>query len=75
MKKILLIGLLFPLLVTAQKKTVSKTKAKVVAAEKEAGGFTINGEVTGFADGTKLALLNGTSGHLPKGRCKAYQVR
>ena len=72
MKKILLIGLLFPLLVTAQKKTVSKTKAKVVAAEKEAGGFTINGEVTGFADGTKLALLNGTSGQ-PEQNSGIYQ--
>ena len=72
MKKVLLIGLLFPLFVSAQKKTVAKTKAKVVAAEKQAGGFTINGEVTGFADGTKLALLNGTSGQ-PEQNSGIYQ--
>jgi peroxiredoxin len=65
MKKVLLIGLLLPAFVYAQKKAPvnGKTKATVVAspAEKE-DGFVINAEVTGVADGTKVALLNGTTG-------------
>lgn len=65
MKKVLLIGLLFPALVYAQKKTtaLSKTKVTVAApASEKTDGFVINGEVTGFADGTKIVLLNGTTG-------------
>jgi peroxiredoxin len=66
MKKVLLIALIFPGLAYAQKKTVVKTKTKTataqVATEKTAGGFVITGEVSGFADGTKISLLNGTTG-------------
>ncbi|MES2850210.1 MAG: TlpA disulfide reductase family protein [Bacteroidota bacterium] len=75
MKKVILIGLLFPALVYAQKKTVakSKTKATVVApASGKADGFTITGEITGFADGTKIALLNGTTGQ-PEQQGGIYQ--
>lgn len=65
MKKVLLIGLLFPALVYAQKKVAakSKTKATVVSPAYEiSDGFVINGEVTGFAEGATIALLNGTTG-------------
>lgn len=65
MKKLLLIGVLFPALINAQTKTSAKpkgnTKVPIVAAS-EADGYTINAEVTGFADGTKVSLLNGTTG-------------
>jgi peroxiredoxin len=65
MKKVLLIALLFPALVNAQKKAVTKgkTKATVVApAQENADGFIITAYITGFSDGTKVALLNGTTG-------------
>ena len=62
MKKVLLIGLLFPLLATAQKKTPAKKKTAITKTATATGGFVINGEVTGFADGTKIAFLNGTTG-------------
>ena len=74
MKKILLIGLLFPILVTAQKKTVAKAKSTTVnsATEKKTDGFVINGEVSGFADGTKISFLNGTTGQ-PEQQSGIYQ--
>lgn len=65
MKKILLVGLLIPVLVSAQKKSAVKPKTKAaveVVSEEKVDGFVITGEVTGFADGTKIALLNGTTG-------------
>ena len=66
MKKILLAVILFPTLLTAQVKTAGKSKLKNVVANKEAAqpadGFVINGEVTGFTDGTKISLLNGQTG-------------
>lgn len=66
MKKILLAVILFPALLTAQVKTAGKSKPKNVVANKEAAqpadGFVINGEVTGFTDGTKISLLNGQTG-------------
>lgn len=62
MKKVLLFGLLFPALSFAQKKAAVKPKPQTAAAAPavvKGDGFLINGEVTGFADGTKIALLNG----------------
>lgn len=66
MKQVLLIIMLLPLLVKAQ----VKAKTKPVAPVKKAAaivpvprdGFTIQGEITGFADGTSVALLNGQTG-------------
>ena len=75
MKKVLLIALLFPALVNAQNKTVTKgkTKATVTAPPAEkTDGFTITVDVTGFADGTKVALLNGTTGQ-PEQQGGVYQ--
>lgn len=68
MKKFILIGLLFPLLGVAQSKTKPKAAApkKTVSAKpapvKPADGFLITGNVTGFPDGTSVALLNGQTG-------------
>lgn len=68
MKKFILIALLFPFVAVAQTKTKAKTATakKEVAAKpaetKPADGFIINGTVTGFADGTNVALLNGQTG-------------
>jgi peroxiredoxin len=65
MKKVLLFAILFPALVNAQVKTAGKSKTRAVVkneAAAEADGFVINGEVTGFADGTKISLLNGQTG-------------
>ncbi len=64
MKKIFLIVLALPVFVSAQTKAkpaapIKKTVAAPVAA---ADGFVINGDVTGFADGTTVALLNGQTG-------------
>ncbi len=69
MKKIFLFTFLLPALAFAQTKTkptakpVSKaaTPAKLVKPA-VADGFVINGLVKGFADGTKVALLNGQTG-------------
>lgn len=72
MKKIVLISLLLPGVLVAQKKTTAKTRVTVVAPENKADGFLITGEVTGFPDGTKLALLNGTTGQ-PEQQGGIYQ--
>ncbi|HPH93250.1 MAG TPA: TlpA disulfide reductase family protein [Ferruginibacter sp.] len=75
MKKVLLFGLLFPALAFAQKKAPVKSKTKAVAvapAPEKGDGYLINGEVTGFADGTKIALLNGTTGQ-PEQQSGIYQ--
>jgi peroxiredoxin len=66
MKKLLFIILVLPVCVIAQ--TTAKTKPttpvkKTPAAEvKPIDGFVINGEVTGFPDGTNVALLNVQTG-------------
>lgn len=65
MKKVLLIAIVFPVLVNAQPKAAAKAKTKTAITKtpgEKADGFTITGEVTGFTDGTKIALLNGTTG-------------
>ncbi len=66
MKKIALAALLFPAILTAQVKKTTKPNPAAVTEKKEgtrqAGGFVIEGELTGFADGTKIALLNGQTG-------------
>lgn len=58
--------LVLPLLITAQTKSTSKSKTPVkkvgVIQSKQLDGFVINGEVTGLADGTTVALLNGQTG-------------
>ncbi len=61
MTRSLLIAVLFPMIVFAQAKSKAK-ETTAVKAVTEADGFTITGEVTGFADGTKIALLNGQTG-------------
>ena len=65
MKQFLLILFAMPLLVTAQNKTKTKTGAAAktgTAAAKPKDGFIINGFITGFADGTPVALLNAQTG-------------
>lgn len=63
MKKILLVFLLLPALVFAQKKPKSNTPKKTVAVVKKAADeFIINANITGFPDGTKAELLNGLNG-------------
>lgn len=61
MKKFLLLFLLTPLFVCAQ--TTKKTKGKATAAVKKAADeFIINGTLKGYADGTKISILNGQTG-------------
>ena len=68
MKKLILITLLIPLIGTAQTKAkpkaapAKKTVAAKPAQVKPVDGFIINGTVTGFPDGTNVALLNGQTG-------------
>jgi peroxiredoxin len=65
MKHFFLFISLLPLLVTAQTKSKTKpapVKKAVAALNVPADGFAIHGEVTGFADGTTVALLNGQTG-------------
>ena len=59
MKKILLIVFTLPMLVTAQTKAKPHNPIKKPVAVPAAAGFVINGDITGFADGTTVALLNG----------------
>ncbi len=55
-----------PFFVTAQNATKTKaanTQKKVIVTDvKPVDGFMINGEVTGYADGTGVTLLNGQTG-------------
>ena len=69
MKRIFILLFLLPAMAFAQVKP--KAKSKAIAKPKAAltpivsmptDGFTIDGTVTGFPDGTKVALLNGQSG-------------
>ncbi len=69
MKRIFILLLLLPALVVAQKtpkakaKPTTKTKTKVAVTPVVINdGFTINGEIKGFADGTPVSLLNGQTG-------------
>jgi peroxiredoxin len=66
MKNLLLIALFIPVFATAQKKAkvVKKTNSKVVAKKQitKLEGFLIEADVQGFADGTKVNLLNGQTG-------------
>jgi len=66
MKKLVLAFIMFPALLTAQVRRTTKPNPPTVTAKQELAqpvdGFAINGEVTGFADGTKIALLNGQTG-------------
>jgi len=72
MKKVILIGLLLPTLVYAQQKAPVRAKVKTVEADKKAAGFVIDVEVTGFADGTKVALVNGVTSQ-PEQNTGVYQ--
>jgi peroxiredoxin len=66
MKHFFLIILLLPVLLTAQTKSKAKSAAPLkkvaITPNVPADGFAIHGEVTGFADGTTVALLNGQTG-------------
>lgn len=66
MKKIFFIILALPLCINAQNKAKAKpatqTKKTAVASASTVDGYLINGEVTGFADGTAVSLLNGQTG-------------
>lgn len=64
MKKVLFIISFLPLIAVAQKKkkTVAKTKTVNTTEQKSSAGFTIDGEIKGFPDGTPVALLNGQTG-------------
>lgn len=68
MKQLIVCLCFLPLLATAQvkSKTTTRPKAKTVktaaVAPKAFDGFIINGEVTGFPNGTSVSLLNGQTG-------------
>ena len=63
MKRIFILLLLLPALVVAQKTPKAKAKTKVAVTPVVINdGFTINGEIKGFADGTTVSLLNGQTG-------------
>lgn len=65
MKKYLLLFCLAPLTALAQSKTNAKTKSPASSSQSLAPAgdhFTIDGTVKGFADGTPIALYNGTNG-------------
>ncbi len=66
MKSIFFIALLLPLLAPAQTKAKTKpastVKKTTSASAVTVNGYIIHGEVTGFADGTSVALLNGQTG-------------
>jgi peroxiredoxin len=66
MKSIFIVALLLPLLLSAQTKTKKKpagtVKKTTSAAAVAVNGYIIHGEITGFADGTSVALLNGQTG-------------
>ncbi|MES2431270.1 MAG: TlpA disulfide reductase family protein [Bacteroidota bacterium] len=64
MNKILLVLLLLPALAFSQKNVKKKVQPKktVVAVKKAADEYLINGTVTGFPEGTKVAVLNGQTG-------------
>jgi peroxiredoxin len=69
MKRILFILFLLPTIAFAQVKQKAKPKTKAVVkptttqvVTAPAGGFIINGEIKGFADGVSVALLNGQTG-------------
>lgn len=72
MNRIFILVLLLPALAFAQvkpksktpvkTKTVVKPKATVVAIPNLNGGFIINAEVKGYADDTRVSLLNGQTG-------------
>ncbi len=62
MNKILLLTLLLPCVALAQVKQPVKKVAPASTTQKAADGFVINGTVTGFPEGTKVALLNGQTG-------------
>ena len=67
MKRILVVLFLLPALVFAQikqkPKSVVKAKTRVkVTNTPPLDGFIINGTITGYPEGTKIALLNGQSG-------------
>lgn len=69
MKRVVLLIAIFPLIAFAQKtkktKPIVKTKAQIVAEPlpvKAADEFLIVGNVTGYADGTPVSLLNGQTG-------------
>lgn len=75
MKKIVLIGLILPALLCVYTSVFAQSKSKTLATIKQASkndGYTISGEVTGFTDGTKVALLNGTTGQ-PEQQGGIYQ--
>ena len=66
MKKIVVVLFLVPLFVSAQSKLKIKQQSKaghnIVGATRDIDGFLIKGDITGFADGTEIALLNGQTG-------------
>jgi peroxiredoxin len=62
MKKVLLLALLFPLAAFAQTKTVNKNTSNAATTTAQPSGFTIDGTVSGYTDGTPVALLNGQTG-------------
>jgi peroxiredoxin len=64
MKNFFLILLLAPLFSAAQVKQKAKPRSVIKTADqvKPADGFIISGDVLGFAEGTKVELLNGRTG-------------
>jgi len=68
MSRIFILALLLPSLVFAQvkpkpkSKPVTKTNKTVVAVPNPNGGYIITGELKGYADDTRVSLLNGQTG-------------
>ena len=62
MKRVFVLLFLLPGLVFAQVKQKPKPKAPATPLHNPANGFIINGDVSGYPDGTTVDLLNGSTG-------------
>ncbi len=66
MKRIFTLFFLLPAICFAQvspkNKTAEKAKTAAGTVQRPDGGFIINGDVKGFAEGTQVSLLNGQTG-------------
>lgn len=62
MKRSLLLIMFLPVLAYTQVSPKSKRVSKTTENTNQAQGFVINGEITGYPEGTQVSLLNGQTG-------------
>ena len=62
MKRSLLLIMFLPVLAYTQVSPKSKRVSKTTENTNQAEGFVINGEITGYPEGTQVSLLNGQTG-------------